>query len=121
MMLDEDKKLDKVISYAINYIKNKLNERHRHELKVINAQYMASSAGFANHRSPDVEAVIELFEEIAKRATGSYGLLYIWDDENINFDNEFRVGKLARGKFKFLQDPFLSPCIPTIENKYEFD
>ena len=42
--------------------------------------------------------------------------LYIWDDEDLNFGNEFRVGRLARGKFEFLDDPFLSPRIPTIED-----
>lgn len=117
---DEDEKLREVISYAKNFIEQVLNKRHIAELKVINAEYMASFAGSANHRSPDVEAVIELFEEIAKRATGSYGLLYIWDDEIADFNDEFQVGRLARGEFIFTKDPFLSPRIPTLEDPYEF-
>ena len=117
---DEDEKLRGVISYAKNYIEQVLNERHIAQLKVINAEYMASFAGSANHRSPDVEAVIEFFEEIAKRATGSYGLLYIWDDEVPDFDDRFQVGRLARGEFKFVKDHYLSPRIPTLEDPYEF-
>ena len=115
---DEDEKLNKVISYAKNFIKQVLNERHIAELKVINAEYMASFAGSANHRSPDVEAVIEFFEEIAKRATGFYGLLYIWDDEAPNFDEEFQVGRLVRGKFEFVEDHYLSPRIPVLEHPF---
>ena len=116
----EEEKLDTVISYAKNFIKQVLNERHIAELKVINAEYMASFAGAANHRSPDVEAVIEFFEEIAKRATGSYGLLYIWDDEVPDFDDRFQVERLARGEFKLVKDHYLSPRIPTLEDPYEF-
>ena len=115
---DEDEKLDKVISYAENFIKQVLNERHIAELKVINAEYMASFAGSANHRSPDVEAVIEFFEEIGTKAPGSYGLLYIWDDEVPDFDDEFQVGRLARGKFEFVKDHYLSPRIPVLEDPY---
>ena len=71
---------------------------------------------FANHRSPDVEAVIEFFEEIGKKAPGSYGILYVWDDEVLNFDDEFQVGKLVRGNFEFVKDHYLSPRIPTLED-----
>ena len=66
----EEEKLNVVISYAKNFIKRVLNENHIAELKVINAKYMASFAGYANHRSPDVEAVIEFFKEIGKKAPG---------------------------------------------------
>ena len=115
---DEDERLKEVINYAENFIERVLNERHIHELKVINAQYMASFAGYANHRSPDVEAVIEFFEEIGKKAPGSYGLLYVSDDEVPEFDNEFQVGRLVRGKFEFVKDHYLSPRIPTLEDEY---
>ena len=67
---NEDEKLKEVIDYASNLIKQVLNKNHIAELKVINAKYMASFAGYANHRSPDVEAVIEFFEEIGKKAPG---------------------------------------------------
>ena len=113
---NEDEKLDVVISYAMNFIKQVLNENHIAELKVINAKYMASFAGYANHRSPDVEAVIEFFEEIGQKAPGSYGLLYVWDDEVPDFNGEFKVGRLVRGEFEIVKDHYLSPRIPTLED-----
>ena len=77
---------------------------------------MVSLAGLSNHRGTLEEALINVFQGIGKKAPGSYGLLYISDDENPQFDNEFRVGKLIRGKFEFVTDCYLSPRIPTIED-----
>ena len=113
---DEDEKLKIAVDRAANLIKETLPERHINELKVINGQYMISLAGLANHRGILEEALINFFREIGKQAPGSYGLLYISDDENLKFDNEFRVGKLVRGNFEFVEDRYLSPRIPTIED-----
>lgn len=77
-------------------------------------------AGQHNHRS---EYVIELFRWIANNAPGSYGILYIRDDEDCSrksdFSNEFRVWRLCRGTLQEQDDPFLSPAIPTVEDPYE--
>ena len=47
----------------------------------------------------------------------------MWDAEDHrrgrNFENEFRVWKLAKGNLEECDDPFLSPRIPTIEEPYE--
>jgi hypothetical protein len=40
------------------------------------------------------------------------------DDESPRYDNEFRVWQIVRGRFHEQSDPFLSPCIPTIEDAY---
>ncbi|WP_061270413.1 Imm7 family immunity protein [Leptospira interrogans] len=48
---------------------------------------------------------------------GSYGLLYIQDE--IDHSNEFVVWKLARGHLNQEKDPFLSPCISSIENSFD--
>ena len=73
--------------------------------------------GLHNHRH---NAVIDLYKQIGDNFPACYGLLYIWDDEDIqrtgnDFSNCFRVWRLARGRLTEEQDPFLSPCIPTIE------
>ena len=77
-------------------------------------------AGQHNHRT---DYVIDLFRWLAERAPGSYGLLYVRDDEDTSrggdYSNEFRVWKLRRGVLSELTDPFLSPCIPTIEDMYD--
>ena len=77
---------------------------------------MLCLAGLANYRGILEDDLINVFREIGEKAPGSYGLLYIADDENVEFDNEFRVGKLVRGKLEFVFDPFLSPRIPVIED-----
>jgi len=68
--------------------------------------------GLRNHR---FRPVIELFRWVATELPESYGLLYVHDDEVEGHDNEFRVWRLAQGKFDELADPFLSPFIPTAE------
>jgi hypothetical protein len=77
--------------------------------------------------------VIDLFRRVATELPFSYGLLYVHDDEDSlwditdeqiarhgnNYDNEFRVWRLARGEFEERADPFLSPYIPTVESAEE--
>ena len=113
---DEDEKLKIAVAYALDLIKRTLPSHHINELRVINAQYMLCLAGLANHRGTLEDDLICVFREIGEKAPGSYGLLYISDDENSEHDNEFRVGRLVRGQFKFVKDPHLSPRIPTIED-----
>jgi hypothetical protein len=73
--------------------------------------------GQHNHRSG---YVIEVFQWIANHAPGSYGILYIRDDEDSSlgsdYSNCFRVWRLRRGKLEEMADPFLSPVIPTVED-----
>ena len=73
--------------------------------------------GQHNHRT---EYVIDLFRWLAENTPGTYGLLYVRDDEDNSrggdHGNEFRVWKLCRGSLSELGDPFLSPCIPTVED-----
>jgi len=77
-------------------------------------------AGQHNHRS---EYIIELFQWVAENAPGSYGILYIRDDEDQSRDNDysncFRVWRLCRGQLTERDDPFLSPAIPTVEDPYD--
>ncbi len=70
--------------------------------------------GFNNHRR---KAIIELFEWLAVHSTGSYGLLYVQDDEDWQrgHDENFRVWRLALGQLTEHADPFLSPRIPIVE------
>ena len=84
-------------------------------MKAVNATYIVWLGGCTNHRSADVDEVFGLFHLVASSAPGSYGLLYVWDDETGD-ENQFRVWRLARGRLSEHADPFLSPCIPTIED-----
>jgi hypothetical protein len=81
-----------------------------------NGQTVLLAHGLRNHR---FEPVVELFRWVADELPESYGLLYVHDDEAAGQDNEFRVWRLARGRFEELADPFLSPYIPTVEPPWE--
>lgn len=77
-------------------------------------------AGQHNHRG---DYVIDLFRWVGQNAPGSYGLLYVRDDEDASrgpdHTNDFRVWRLCRGTLSELADPFLSPCIPTVEDPFD--
>lgn len=82
--------------------------------------HAVSVAGSRNHR---YELVIDLFRWLAEAAPGSYGVLYVHDDEGANSDraNAFTVYRLVRGTLGEYRDHLLSPLIPTIEDPYEPD
>jgi hypothetical protein len=88
------------------------------DIRWINGECLVSFAGLPNHRH---ECVFDWFHWLAKHAPGSYGLLYVWDDESETFGNSFRVSCLRRGEVVQGADTFLSPCIPTIESPDEPD
>lgn len=77
-------------------------------------------SGLHNHYQ---SYVIDIYHWIANHMPGSYGLLYIHDDEDKNekFDNSnnFSVWKLTRGTLARVEDLYLSPCIPTIEDEFD--
>jgi hypothetical protein len=77
-----------------------------------NGQTVLIAHGLRNH---EYSPAVELFRWVAKELPESYGLLYIHDDEAAGRGNEFRVWRLARGEFQEMDDPFLSPYIPTVE------
>jgi Immunity protein 7 len=75
-----------------------------------------------NHRA---SRMWDLLEWIAKNGTGSYGLVYVHDDEDLigvngygrgsnDYSNEFRVWRILRGTVEELDDPFLSPIVPRV-------
>ena len=73
--------------------------------------------GLSNHR---YEPVIDLFRWAAENLSESYGLLYVWDDEDCrgdsrDYSNMFRIWRVVQGTIDEYADPFLSPCVPTIE------
>lgn len=81
--------------------------------------------GQHNHRD---DRFLQIFRWLAHHAPGSYGLLYAWDPEGFEIeengsiryaDNEYRVFRLCRGEIKEFDDSLLSPCYPTVEDGLE--
>ncbi|OCG66917.1 hypothetical protein A9G41_11900 [Gilliamella sp. Nev5-1] len=89
------------------------------KIHVVNVSYQLMVSGNANHYSQDIADIFELYNYVAQISQGSYGLLYVRNDELIDAFNEFEVFVLARGKIRKEKDPFLSPCIPKIEDEEE--
>ncbi|PHI29883.1 Imm7 family immunity protein [Budvicia aquatica] len=83
----------------------------------VNGSNQLLVSGNTNHLSQDVINIVALYDYVASLAKGSYGLLYIKNDELPEVFNEFEVFVLARGKIKKEKDYFLSPCIPVIEDE----
>ena len=87
------------------------------DLRAINGSYHLCLSGFTNHKAQEEKDIISLFSYVGERVPGSYGLLYMRDDEDINgFDNEFIVYTLFRGSISLRRDIYLSPVIPTVED-----
>lgn len=89
------------------------------KIRAMNGDYYSSFDLFCNHKSEDVKEILMFFERIGKIAEGSYGLIYMYDDEDdIGKDNQFQVWVLARGIVKKYDDTFLSPFIPKVEDRW---
>src|SRR5690606_3132434 len=87
------------------------------DIQVVNASYHVIASGYTNHRSQDADKLFELYQYVAELSPRAYGLLYIWDDEDPDgLTNEFQVFVLYRGKLHERRDPFLSPCIPVLDD-----
>ncbi|QVQ51784.1 hypothetical protein J4H86_23955 [Spiractinospora alimapuensis] len=88
----------------------------------VNAMFQVTLGGRHNHRG-GAERYLEFFRWIATWAPGSYGLLYYRDDEAEHpaRREEFRVLVMARGEVSERIDPFLSPCVPVIEDEISLD
>ena len=90
------------------------------EIKAQNGEYFMDFSLFANRINPQIQEVFGLYQMIGKIAEGSYGLIYLYNDEDVSGkENQFQVFSLARGVICEHCDPFLSPVIPTIEDKEE--
>lgn len=70
----------------------------------------------SNHRTSEVDDIIETYKSISKTATGSYGVIYLHDDEDSEHYNEFQIYVFKRGECINKIDRDFSPCIPTIED-----
>jgi len=90
------------------------------DLRAVNGAYHLWIAGYRNHKPEGVDDPKIFIEKLAEIAPGSYGLLYVMDDEDPNgFNNEFQVFVLARGKLTKRNDTFLSPFIPVVEDQLQ--
>lgn len=113
---DEEENVDLLVKKIQNKIK-KLSW-FKSEVKAQNGEWFMEFSLYTNRMNLQTLEVFELYQNIGKIAEGSYGLIYLYNDEDSNGkENQFQVFSLARGIVKENLDPFLSPIIPTIEDK----
>ena len=75
-----------------------------------NGEWHVWLAGCHNHHSPNI---VDLFRTIAHTAPGSYGILYIYDDESSeNWDRWV----MRRGTVQESRDEDLSPHVGLVED-----
>jgi hypothetical protein len=86
-------------------------------LQWVNGALQFHVAGYLNHRGQQGQEVIDIFHAIGKAAPGSYGILYVHDDEAPSSDNAFVAYVMRRGHVVDERDGFLSPVVPTIEDE----
>ena len=87
-------------------------------LRPVNGWWVLLVAGSRNRRHVGLDDTIELLRWVAKKLPGSFGLLYVLDDEDqrAEFRESLAVWKLARGVLEEKIDGVLSPIIPVIED-----
>jgi hypothetical protein len=102
----------------VDEINRDLDELECSELKPkwMNGECCFQCSLYTNHWGGRNQDILNIYYLIAKKAIGSYGLLYVHDDESKDDCNSFVVYKLARGKVDMIADTLLSPFIPTVED-----
>lgn len=110
--LDNTEKVSKNLELEFKTI-NYLNP----ELKWINGECYLQLSLYSNHWCEECYEMLKIYRIIADKAEGSYGLLYVYNDEDREFNNEFIIYRLVRGKFEMFNDKLLSPYIPIIEDE----
>ncbi|MFD8492543.1 Imm7 family immunity protein [Amycolatopsis sp. NPDC059657] len=92
------------------------------DLQWINGVPQLHLGGLAKHGATFGPDLLDLYTRVGELAPGSYGLLHVWDDQDEDHDNDFRVHRMARGQVTELADQHLSPVAPTVIDGYpEFD
>ncbi len=89
------------------------NDFQSTDIRYVNGQWHVWLAGHRNHRNSDV---LDAWRAIGIEAPGSYGLLYVHDDEAPEQHNEWVAWSMARGCVTVAPDPFLSPYVPVLED-----
>lgn len=112
----DELQLERIISNVRQRIESFRENNPMVELVALNGQYRLLFSALLNHEGPATRSILDLFEWVGEIASGSYGLLFVRNDEDPLNNNNFIVHVLRRGAMAALADPFLSPCNPAIED-----
>lgn len=90
------------------------------QIKAMNGEWFLEFSLYSNRKDSRSQEIFGLYRSIGEIAPGSYGLIYLYDDEDREGrENQFQVYMLARGCVEEREDLYLSPVIPVIEDQDE--
>lgn len=113
---DEDNYEEVEIDSIMQEVKRIVADKDSVEIEYKNGVPFISTLICTNHRTPEIDLVINTYKLVSETATGSYGLIYIRDDEDSVHHNEFQIYIFKKGECHYKVDNDLSPCIPEVEN-----
>jgi hypothetical protein len=119
----DDDHLDEIVAQIKQYVDKVKWSNSFIDVRYANGIPLFSIQGCNNHKwggylDGNYNNLLEIFKLIGKIAPGSFGLLYIIDDEEEGFQNECQVFIMKKGVLEKVKDPFFSPLIPTVEDPY---
>jgi hypothetical protein len=82
----------------------------------VNCDWVFQCSVSRNHKGGEHERLQRILAWIVDRLPGSYGLVYVRDDEDSVVSDLYSVLVIARGSVEERADVFLSPIVPTIED-----
>ncbi len=112
------KRRRKNIDVILYEIERKIQELkwNKPQIKVCNGEWYIETSIFSNRKTEEVIELLEFFDFVARTAYGSYGVIYILDDEDLN-------GKIMNFKYILYQEElcmnkrYISfSFIPTVED-----
>lgn len=109
---DDSSALEAIVQGATALCAEKSDGEGIAEVELRNGLYFVILHGFRNHKQSWVE---ELFSEIGTLGKGSYGTLYIRDDEDPQHNNAVQLFVMRRGIVSREAEEHLSPCVPVLE------
>jgi hypothetical protein len=111
---EDEYKANEVISAIRDRIKT-FGTNEFYDLRNLNGSFHLIIEAAHNHRNDEI---IEFFKWVANTSIGSYGLLYVHDDEDYEHGNEnkFKVLRMKKGQVDEIDDVYLSPYFPTVED-----
>lgn len=92
-------------------ILNSLEEKHAIQTKIFgqNGEVCCNFFTCRNHYGSSFENLYQKLEKVVAKEPGSYGLIYIQDDEHKEYYDSWQVWVIRQGKIERREDSFLSP------------
>jgi hypothetical protein len=83
------------------------------DLTRANGAFQLALRGFHNHRD---QRILRFYEDVARVAPGSYGILHVHDDEDPQTHDSWICWVMRRGAVDCHRDDYLSPHIGVVED-----